>query len=124
VVSLLTPEESSELSLDREGEYCATGGIGFRSLPIPDLDVPDQSSQAERLVGEMDATLSQGKNILIHCRQGVGRSGMMAAALLVESGLSPSEATRRVGESRGVPVPETARQRAWIESLATARNQM
>src|SRR3954454_13839169 len=41
VVSLLEPEEVSELRLQREAELCRTSGIAFLSFPIADRGVPE-----------------------------------------------------------------------------------
>jgi protein-tyrosine phosphatase len=64
--------------------------------------------------------LSLGKNVTIHCRQGIGRAGLVAAALLIEQGLGPEEAIRRVSTARHIPIPETEEQRVWIESFAAS----
>ena len=51
-------------------------------------------------------------------RQGIGRSGLLAAALLVSSSVDPDAAIRRVSDARGLPVPETAQQKEWITKFA------
>lgn len=63
------------------------------------------------------AQLEAGKNVAVHCRQSVGRSGMIAAGVLVTSGASPEEALRAVGSARGADVPETLEQRRWMQQL-------
>ena len=55
-----------------------------------------------------------GQSVCLHCRQGIGRSAVIAACLQVMSGLDPEEAFKRVGEARGLPVPETSEQREWV----------
>jgi protein-tyrosine phosphatase len=67
---------------------------------------------------ELDADLSAGKNAVIHCRQGVGRTGLVAACLLVTKGLSSGAAISSVSAARGTPVPETEEQRRWIDHYA------
>lgn len=54
----------------------------------------------------------------IHCRQGIGRAGLIASALLIGQGLGSKESIERVSAARNVPVPETAEQKLWIESFA------
>ncbi len=56
--------------------------------------------------------------MLIHCRAGIGRSGMLAACVLVKAGLDPEAALQRVSEARGCPVPDTEEQRAWVFAFA------
>jgi protein-tyrosine phosphatase len=70
------------------------------------------------LADEMASWKRQGDtNLVIHCRQGIGRSGL-AACLLAKTGLSPGAAIEMVSAARGVPVPETKEQRAWIDRYA------
>jgi protein-tyrosine phosphatase len=122
VVSLLEPGEAEDLGLDEERKYCEANGMEFYSLPIVDRNVPGSGAEAARLLAELEEALHLGKNVAIHCRQGVGRAGLIASTLLVETGVSPSEAIERVSAARHTPVPETAEQRAWIESFAATLN--
>ena len=69
---------------------------------------------------KLNRMLSDGKNILVHCRQGIGRTGLVAACLLVKNGMSPGAAVDLVSAARGLPVPETTEQRDWIERYAPA----
>jgi hypothetical protein len=48
------------------------------------------------------------------------RSALVAASLLVAAGEEPAAALRTIERARGVPVPETAAQRRWVEELALA----
>jgi protein-tyrosine phosphatase len=122
VVSLLEPGEAEDLGLDEERKYCEANGVDFYSLPIVDRSVPASEADASRLLGALEEALNAGKNVAIHCRQGIGRAGLIASTLLVEAGVSPSEAIQRVSAARHTPVPETAEQRAWIESFAATLN--
>ena len=122
VVSLLTAEEVEDLDLQKEEHYCQKNGIQFLSFPIIDRSVPSSESDAIWLVQRLEADLDQGKNINIHCRQGIGRSGLIAVSLLVEKGLSPAVAIESVSKARHVRVPETEAQRAWIDSFAVMMN--
>jgi protein-tyrosine phosphatase len=56
--------------------------------------------------------------VILHCRAGIGRSGLVAACLLVMKGVSPEEAVKKVSAARGVSVPETKEQRNWIDQYA------
>lgn len=120
VVSLLTPDEVSELGLEQEPNYCWANGMSYYSLPIMDRGVPGSNMDASRLIGKLGSELTGGKNVAIHCRQGIGRSALIAAGLLIENGLSPAEAIQRVSSARRMPVPETPEQREWIDSFGAA----
>lgn len=118
VVSLLEPDESDELGLAGERRASEANGLDFLSFPIADRGVPSSDEDVRTLLSEIDSRLRRGENIAIHCRQGVGRAGLIAATLLVERGLSSGEAVQRVSAARGVPIPETVEQRRWIEAFA------
>jgi len=120
VLSLLTPEEELELGLGAEGGEVARQGIEFRSLPIADRRIPTSETSFTRVLEELDRNLESGKNVLVHCRQGIGRSGLVAACLLIAKGLSPGAAVTAVSEARGTAIPETEEQREWIEHYAVA----
>ena len=94
--------------------------MDYISFPVEDRMAPTSDADAIKLIEKLDAELDGGKNIVIHCRQGVGRSGLIAASLLIGRGLSVQKALGRVSGARGAQVPETPEQRAWIESHASA----
>jgi protein-tyrosine phosphatase len=120
VLSLLTPEEERELDLTAERREANTAGLTFLSLPVPDLQVPSSLSEVSPFLEELNAMLSSGGNAVVHCRQGVGRSGMIAACLLVLRGQNPESAIQSVKRARGVAVPETAEQRRWIDLFSSS----
>ena len=93
---------------------CPRGGLRFLSLPVSDRPVPSSPSELAPTRDEIDAELTSGKNVVIHCRQGVGRSGMIARCLLVLRGIDPDSAVHESGAVRGTMVPEAAEQPRWI----------
>lgn len=115
VLSLLTAEEEEELCLQNEDRAAKEAGVRFRSLPIPDRGLPLSESELTAVVDELDAELASGRNVLVHCRQGIGRAGMIAACLLISRGQSADTAVRNVSEARGATIPDTTEQREWIE---------
>jgi protein-tyrosine phosphatase len=119
VVSLLVPQEVSELGLQEEAEICASYRIEFLNLPIEDRSVPTSYLETLGLIRYLDSRLTHGENILIHCRQGVGRAGIIAAGLLIYRGIDPQAAIQRVSLARGIPVPETKEQLAWLVDLGS-----
>jgi protein-tyrosine phosphatase len=117
VISLLEPDEAQQLDLAGEGDAAEAGGVRFVSFPIPDRGVPESASAALVLMAEIAAALEDGKHIALHCRQSVGRAGMMAAAVLIAAGADPERAMGVVSAARGADVPETAEQREWLRRL-------
>jgi protein-tyrosine phosphatase len=118
VVSLLTSEEVAELSLADEADLCRANNIQFFSFPITDGGVPSSREAFSDFVAKLAEQLAVGKNIAVHCRQGIGRSALVAIGLLVLSGMEPEAAIQRVSAARGCPVPETSEQRRWGADFA------
>ncbi len=119
VLSLLTHEEESELDIGGEAEEVRKHGMKFISFPILDRGIPSSRTAAVEMLDEVHDELQSGKNVLVHCRQGIGRAGMVAASLLVLDGAEPEAAIKKVSNARGVPVPETRDQEQWIYGLPT-----
>lgn len=119
VVSLLEPEEEAQLVLDGEAAATAATGIDFRPFPIPDRGVPASRELVAELADEIVDALDAGRNVAVHCRQGIGRSGMIVAGVLVAAGKDLSTALRSIEESRGLGVPETEEQRRWLSEFAS-----
>lgn len=118
VVSLLTPSEAEDLHLSQESLEAKSQGLSFISFPIVDRDVPASQDGVLKLLEQIDRKLSDGKNVVIHCRQGIGRSGVIAASVLISRGLSPGAALDELTAARGAAVPETAEQRQWLNDFA------
>jgi len=117
VSSLLTRPEAVELALEEEAVLCRGAGMTFLSLPIPDRGTPTPGPMAE-LVSELIRALERGVNVVVHCRQGIGRSALTVAVVLVAAGLDVDVAFETIAEARGRPVPDTTEQRAWVERHA------
>lgn len=118
VVSLLTSSEYSELGLNDEDEIVKRNGLTFVSFPIADYSVPTSRKVTRQLVDQLEGWLSRGNRVGIHCRQGIGRSSLVAACVLVTSGESPGTAFQQIEIARGLSVPDTPEQKEWVASFA------
>src|SRR5439155_21377586 len=114
VVSLLTTDEVADLGLADEAACCHEHGIEFVSFPIPDRGVPASPRQMSELVGRIAGKLAEGRNVGVHCRQGIGRSALLIACVLIAGGSTPEAAFERIAAARGLPVPDTDEQRRWV----------
>ena len=118
IVSLLTSDEVIKLGLDREEHCSSSNGLLFLSFPIVDRSVPASQMATLDFVQRLEKELAKGKKIAIHCRQGIGRSAVIAACLLVLAGLDPEKAFERISAARGYSVPETTEQKQWVRKFA------
>lgn len=118
VVSLLMPEEVAEFDLEGEAASCAASGVRFLAFPIPDRDVPGSRTAFHDLVSDVARELAVGRRVVVHCRQGIGRAGLIAIGVLIAAGLDAETAVKRVSQARGRPVPETPAQRLWLDEFA------
>jgi protein-tyrosine phosphatase len=120
LVTLLTEPERDELELAELPGCCRACGLEWKTLPIPDLDVPPLNAATVAFVAHIAEGLRAGRQIVIHCRQGIGRSSLIAASALAMLDVAPSHAFEQIGAARGRPVPDTDAQRAWVARFAEA----
>jgi len=123
VVGLLEPHELAELELNRLPATCAAAGIDFVPFPIADRGVPASLPETDRLVCTIAADLAAGKAVAVHCRSGIGRSALIAACVLVRGGYAVDSAFATIGLARGVEVPDTEAQRAWVAAFLAATSE-
>ncbi|MCD7060501.1 phosphatase domain-containing protein [Pelagibacterium xiamenense] len=118
VVSLTGEDEMAAAGAGALGARLIAGGIEWIHWPIVDYGEPAGEGAnrwpaiRERLIGQ----LGDGKAVLVHCRGGQGRSGMLALRLLVEMGWAPDQALAALRE--GVPgAVESREQMRWATEL-------
>jgi protein-tyrosine phosphatase len=115
LVCMLTAAEMSELELTREPVVAEGAGIRFVALATPDRGIPERQP-FRQLIDELAEDLRNKRHVVVHCRMGIGRSSMVAAALLISTGTAPNDAWTAIREARGMEVPDTPDQRAWVEA--------
>jgi protein-tyrosine phosphatase len=118
IVSLIENAEMDELDLAAFPERCRSRGIDFHHLPIPDRGVPPSLPRAAEVARTVAQKLAAGGSVGIHCRAGIGRSGLFASAVLIASGWRAGAAMDAVSSARGVAIPESREQREWIERFS------
>jgi protein-tyrosine phosphatase len=117
LVCALTDPELLELDLTDEQAASHAAALEFIAIPIHDRGVPTLAA-AQPILDLLGEHLAAGHHVVIHCRNGIGRSSLLAAALLLREGLTPVQAWERISTARGLPVPDTDQQRAWLDQLA------
>jgi ADP-ribosyl-[dinitrogen reductase] hydrolase len=124
ILTLMESHEFGTLGVPQFEEVLGRRFPGWRHLSIVDGDVPDEIfEQAWKRTGaEARSVLTRGGKVLIHCRGGIGRTGMIAARLLVELGESPKEAIASVRKGRPLRIERPGQERhvlaqAWVDPL-------
>ena len=75
-------------------------GIDVVWYPIEDTSTPKDEVDYFLFVAKVVQTAINGYNIVIHCRGGIGRTGMTASCCLVNLGLDPYDAILHVRHAR------------------------
>lgn len=120
VVTLMEDHEFRLLDIENLEQEVRANGMDWMHLPIIDVSVPDQRFEdAWILTGaRLHERLDAGDRILIHCRGGLGRTGLVAGRILVERGCDPGAAVRRVRAMRPGAI-QTADQERYVRNMKT-----
>lgn len=116
IVSLLESHEMYEVGLQNEKELTEKNGMNFYSLPIKDRGLPESISEFRSFTKKIYNEVNEGNSTVIHCRAGIGRTGIVAASVLMHHGFEASEAFSLISLKRGVQVPDTEEQIQWVAS--------
>jgi protein-tyrosine phosphatase len=105
-----------------ESVLCRQNGIDFIRYPIKDRNVPKDLNSYLNLITEIDKRLDKGEKIIIHCRMGIGRTGITAASVLTKNGWEQNEVFKRLSEIRTLEIPDTQEQIEFIKEVKDALN--
>lgn len=118
VLTLIEDFEFDVLRVPKLGEAVRTAGMTWLHAPIVDLGVPDEAFERRWLVlGQVvRSRLLDGERVVVHCRGGLGRAGLIAARLLVELGQAAEESIAGVRAARPGAI-ETGPQEAYVRRI-------
>jgi protein-tyrosine phosphatase len=103
LVSLMEEHEYHGYQIPELLDKDRLGGIEILRFSIRDMGVPHEaeSERFEATIREIVQHLEQGQNVVVHCRGGLGRTGTVAACVLVAFGRhTADEAIGAVREAR------------------------
>jgi len=121
LVTLIEDHELAHLGVPDIGEKTESMGMDWYHLPIRDVSIPNLAFEKAwaTISGELSQILQRGDGVVVHCRGGLGRTGMIAARLLIELGETPCNALQRVRAVRPGAV-ETLEQENYVLSRVMA----
>ena len=114
IINLVEDHEMRELGV-ADTVQRLPAGIDYYHLPICDAGIPDVQWESAWVVqgAAVRARLFAGQRVLVHCKGGLGRTGLLAARLLIEFGMPPAKAVSAVRAARAGSI-ETDAQHAYV----------
>lgn len=125
VVSLIELHEFAELHVATLPAVVRSAGLKWIHLPIVDMCAPNTTWMRlwAREGRQIIDVLSGGESIFIHCKGGLGRTGTVAACLLIEQGMRASDAIDVVRAARRGTI-ETKAQEDFVLRYAPLWNRV
>lgn len=119
LVTLLERKEFERYGVPGFVERAREAGLEVVHFPIKDVDTPKEAQSGEyaALIERIVGLLGEGKTVVVHCRGGLGRTGTVAASVLVALGHDPDEAIGLVRSVRSERAVETHRQEEYVRSF-------
>jgi protein-tyrosine phosphatase len=119
LVCLVTEAELEWAGVPDIGPRAEATGLVYRWLPVPDQGTPSRVEAADLVRWCREATRRR-ESIVVTCMGGLGRSGTLAACMLVDAGLSPDAAIAAVRDARGPRALETLTQEDFVDTFKSA----
>jgi ADP-ribosyl-[dinitrogen reductase] hydrolase len=117
VVTLMEPDELLYIGIDpnRLDRELRARGLAWLHLPIRNLSIPGAVWETNwpAIAETLREELAAGGRFAMHCYAGLGRTGTIAARLLIEHGYRPAEAIARVRHIRPGSI-ETYEQESYV----------
>ena len=102
IVSLLEISELKSLGCDNLIKEIKLNNFVWFHFPIIDFNIPTKNSllKLNLLLSDLERFLKEEKNIIIHCKAGLGRTGTIASLLLAKLGISTKDAVQYIRKYR------------------------
>jgi protein-tyrosine phosphatase len=116
VITLMPAEELARNDASQLQQLCAERHLEWFHLPVADEQVPlaDFDRAWEGAVARIHELLDAGKRIAIHCKGGSGRTGLIAARILIDRDVPRATAIACVQALRPKAIQHPAHV-GWIE---------
>jgi ADP-ribosyl-[dinitrogen reductase] hydrolase len=125
LVTLLDEMELRALGVRDLPQKSATLNLLWLHLPIRNLSIPDEKFDIQWAWAgpRLAKWLQEGQRIVIHCKEGIGRAGLIAARLMIELGMHPADAISTVQKARPGSLQLYAHEK-YCYSLAAGRQEV
>lgn len=119
VLTLLEAWELAEMRVDNLGCHVQDLGMVWNWLEIPDGGIPQGEviEKWQAIRSDLIKRISRGESVFIHCKGGLGRTGTIAAELLLCFGEDIESAMKRVRIARPGTI-ETIEQEKYLREIA------
>jgi Polymorphic toxin system, DSP-PTPase phosphatase len=120
VISMTTEAEHVGAGAACLGQDFQSMGCRWHHLPLPDFSAPtpDMLARWSEVSALALQALKGGGRVLVHCKGGCGRSGMVVLRLMIEAGEGRETALQRLRSVRPCAV-ETQAQMQWALAATT-----
>lgn len=97
-------------------------GVGYENFPMPDHSLPRSQQQMREVQLALERSLGSGGAVYVHCRAGIGRTGVTIGCYLREQGETPRGALAELNRlwqqnaraARWPSIPETEEQEEYV----------
>mgnify|MGYP002631721328 CR=1 FL=1 len=98
LITLMSDSELGQNGLNDFKQQVSDSGLTWFHMPIEDDQAPGIEFEScwRSFHQQIEALLSNGKSIAIHCKGGSGRTGLMAALLLTSRNQAPDEVIKQI----------------------------
>jgi len=102
LITLLDESELHSLGVTALPRKAIAHHLLWLHLPLRNLGIPDEKFDIQWAWAgpRLCQWLREGQRIAIHCKEGIGRAGLVAARLMIELGTPPEEAINTVQKAR------------------------
>ncbi|EZP32694.1 cyclin-dependent kinase inhibitor 3 family protein [Pseudomonas sp. RIT288] len=102
IVSLMSDAELTHNGVGELGQQVQAAELAWYQLPIEDDEAPDAEFEArwQKALPELSKLLDANRAIAIHCKGGSGRTGLVAAKLMIDRGMPRARAVELVQQLR------------------------
>jgi ADP-ribosyl-[dinitrogen reductase] hydrolase len=124
VVTLMEERELFELGLNDLPAQLRSLGITWLLIPLPESGMPGPSFESHWTTAssQLASVLEQRGRIVIHCTDGLQRTGLIAARLLVHLGCRPEDAINRVRAAKPGAISSTEQELEIFSARLPASN--